>query len=514
MTRKRARDVASGARCATYDASTSRDAAAGDWRALSECGDGEGLLAWLVAPAPASALDGRAVVRARRSRDGAAVRGGWFTFADLEAALGGAAYGMDVDVTSYARGRRRTHNGNDFEDKDGRVNAIGEVVDAKTVMRRFREDGCSIRLLHPQTRHDGCWKMLATLESHLGAACGCNVYATPANSQGFAPHYDDIDAFVIQLEGAKRWRVYAPFADDELPRTSSKNFSQEDIAELEMVFDGTLEAGDFLYVPRGFVHQAECAKETHSVHATFSCQQANTYADALEFGVRHALNVFIHATPATRSNLAPNYGTPWRRRGEGGAYEECIARCGEFYKLFAAHQFTEDARRNEFAVYDFDQTVRVGLGELAARFQAQRLPVPESHRARSSAKCTGDAAAARLRSGEAREVAAQRSGCCVILQQAPGYFVAYHPYQNERDGSHERVVDVSSATSRCAVPLAVPDDVGDALIQTLHALDDMDGESIDVASEIQDEFGAREDVELYMGALCELVRVGVLAVAD
>ena len=35
-------------------------------------------------------------------------------------------------------------------------------------------------------------------------------YLTPPETQGFAPHYDDIEAFILQLEGKKRWRVYAP----------------------------------------------------------------------------------------------------------------------------------------------------------------------------------------------------------------------------------------------------------------------------------------------------------------
>ena len=35
-------------------------------------------------------------------------------------------------------------------------------------------------------------------------------YLTPAGSQGFAPHYDDIEAFVVQLEGKKHWRLYNP----------------------------------------------------------------------------------------------------------------------------------------------------------------------------------------------------------------------------------------------------------------------------------------------------------------
>lgn len=38
-------------------------------------------------------------------------------------------------------------------------------------------------------------------------------YLTPPGTQGFAPHYDDIEAFVVQLEGKKHWRVYKPRRD-------------------------------------------------------------------------------------------------------------------------------------------------------------------------------------------------------------------------------------------------------------------------------------------------------------
>lgn len=35
-------------------------------------------------------------------------------------------------------------------------------------------------------------------------------YLTPPGTQGFAPHYDDIEAFIIQMEGKKHWRLYHP----------------------------------------------------------------------------------------------------------------------------------------------------------------------------------------------------------------------------------------------------------------------------------------------------------------
>ena len=61
---------------------------------------------------------------------------------------------------------------------------------------------------------------------------GSNAYLTPAGAQGFAPHYDDIEAFVLQVEGRKRWRLYeCPEEDGPLPRFSSKDLQEADLGE-------------------------------------------------------------------------------------------------------------------------------------------------------------------------------------------------------------------------------------------------------------------------------------------
>lgn len=39
---------------------------------------------------------------------------------------------------------------------------------------------------------------------------GTNPYLTPPGSQGFAPHYDEIEVFLLQLEGSKIWILYEP----------------------------------------------------------------------------------------------------------------------------------------------------------------------------------------------------------------------------------------------------------------------------------------------------------------
>lgn len=134
---------------------------------------------------------------------------------------------------------------------------------------------------------------------------GANVYLTPPSSQGFAPHYDDIEAFVLQLEGAKHWKVYAPRSPQEkLPRISSGNFSQDEIGE--PILDVKMEPGDMLYFPRGFIHQAETVEGKHSLHITVSMYQKTSYADLLEALLPTALQAAINSDVRFREGVPLN----------------------------------------------------------------------------------------------------------------------------------------------------------------------------------------------------------------
>lgn len=477
--------------CVVHDArnDSNEETVGGDWVELIEHGDGAGLLAWLVAPADVECVRSASMVTCVR-RGGAertTERRKWFSMADVEATLASrdARYGIDADVTSYVDGVRRTHNSND-DTHDVCDEASNEIVDAKAVMRAYRERGRSIRLLHPQTRHDATWKMLATLESHFECACGCNVYVTPANAQGFAPHYDDIDAYVLQIEGEKRWRVYAPFQSDELPRTSSKNYTQEEIAGLEVLFDGVLEAGDFLYIPRGFVHQAECSSRAHSVHATISTNQANTHADAFEIATQTIARSLIDESKWLRRNIYRPHQGP--------------RRCLDMQQMGQAVLALGSRDLGPYLFHAYES--------LRARFQAQRLPVPETHLERSRTSCTGDRAAESFRGGELTKIALQRRRCLVLVDGA-----AYHPFSNSRDGSHERIFSVSGDERGRVL---VDDDVIDILEECLYVLQELDGEATDAAALASTHVaklgnGHTGIVDRLMHAFAELIRVGALA---
>ncbi|MFJ5996934.1 JmjC domain-containing protein [Streptomyces sp. NPDC092370] len=38
----------------------------------------------------------------------------------------------------------------------------------------------------------------------------CVAFLTPAGKQGFSPHHDPVDLFIVQTEGTKRWRLWNP----------------------------------------------------------------------------------------------------------------------------------------------------------------------------------------------------------------------------------------------------------------------------------------------------------------
>ncbi|XP_014668284.1 PREDICTED: bifunctional lysine-specific demethylase and histidyl-hydroxylase NO66-like [Priapulus caudatus] len=219
---------------------------------------------------------------------------GWFSTDEMDHILRteNIKYTVNLDVVSYTNGKRETHN------PEGRAYA--------PVVWDYFQNGCSLRMLNPQTYSKNIWRLNSCLTEYFSSFVGMNVYLTPAGTQGFAPHWDDIDAFVMQIEGKKHWRLYNPRSEDEmLPRYSSPNFTQEEIGE--PILDVVLEAGDMLYFPRGFIHQADTMEDTHSLHVTLSTCQRNTWGDLLEKLVPQALEAAIAEDSAFRQSLPRDY---------------------------------------------------------------------------------------------------------------------------------------------------------------------------------------------------------------
>lgn len=266
---------------------------------------------------------------------------GWFCKDDIDLMLSEHTlkYGKNIDVTNYVEGKRLT------------LNAEGRAYPA-AVWKSYSE-GCSLRLLNPQGFHNGVWKMLSILQEHFGNFTGANIYLTPKGAQGFSPHYDDVEVFILQLEGAKTWRLYNhPEESDVLARVSSRNYAQEEIGE--PIFEETLYAGDMLYLPRGTIHQAVSPPDTHSLHLTVSSYQKNSWVDFLEHALPQALQAAAESDVELRKGLPRNFlnymgvanqsfddeeaeGATRQERAKADKREEFLAHVQKLLQIVAEH---------------------------------------------------------------------------------------------------------------------------------------------------------------------------------
>jgi hypothetical protein len=115
---------------------------------------------------------------------------------------------------------------------------------------------------------DGVMRLAEDFERVLHESVQVNMYAGWREQQGFHRHCDTHDVVVLQVYGKKYWRVYEggrphPLKDDIEPNKAAPD---------KVVWEGTLEDGDALYIPRGWWHEASGVGEV-TLHLTFGIHQ-------------------------------------------------------------------------------------------------------------------------------------------------------------------------------------------------------------------------------------------------
>ncbi|ETA00297.1 hypothetical protein ThrDRAFT_04512 [Frankia casuarinae] len=101
----------------------------------------------------------------------------------------------------------------------------------------------------------------------LRAPVQANVYLTTGDAAGFSLHWDDHDVIVLQLAGDKEWEVRGPSRRAPMYRDAAPNTEPPK----DIVWSGTVNTGDVLYIPRGHWHRASRTSrgDGFSLHATF-----------------------------------------------------------------------------------------------------------------------------------------------------------------------------------------------------------------------------------------------------
>lgn len=140
--------------------------------------------------------------------------------------------------------------------------------DVEAIYRRFSQ-GRSI----VGRRLDARWRPVTRLCRGLEAALRCPVDAelrwVPRGGAGLGPRCEELDLFVLQLDGRRTWRLHEP---DRGPTAGlALGDTMRDASTGGSVVGGawgeaTLSGGDLLYVPRGWTHRPSPPAGTSSLH--------------------------------------------------------------------------------------------------------------------------------------------------------------------------------------------------------------------------------------------------------
>ena len=147
----------------------------------------------------------------------------------------------------------------------------------------YLHKGATIVLSRIQDVHPTIRPLADALEAILEGYATINLYASWMATRGFATHWDDHDVFVLQVAGRKRWQIYGEMRRFPLTTDSEPN----EKAPRKAVWSEVLEAGDVLYIPRGWWHDArvepgDASGSTGSLH--LSCNApASTGFDFIEW---------------------------------------------------------------------------------------------------------------------------------------------------------------------------------------------------------------------------------------
>jgi ribosomal protein L16 Arg81 hydroxylase len=189
----------------------------------------------------------------------------------------------------------------------GKASEIEAEQSTSPGVKEFFLQGSTIRIRGIEKHSGPLTELCRNIEEELGFPTRANLYCTPAGARGFDLHFDTHEVLILQLLGKKKWRVYEStfrlpleyvppliFEDDRaaLKRArGARPAGQDGISEAELgplALEESLDAGDCLYLPRGFVHRAESLDEA-SVHLSIGIHVL-TWLDLLAVGLGQTAN--------------------------------------------------------------------------------------------------------------------------------------------------------------------------------------------------------------------------------
>ncbi len=232
------------------------------------------------------------------------------------------------------------------------------AIDYESVCQAFAR-GNSLRVGHTEHFFESVRQVTAALESRLSASATANTYITPRHQQMLRRHADPHDVFLLQTDGKKHWKVYAPSQDRPLSygiTVGSKKFSGPYSRQRlgrhtpgrysttlttqkgtdGLLLDVTLTPGDLLYIPRGFDHEATTSDDL-SMHITLG-----VYGYSWHVAAVYALSRLVEEHGEFRDFLPHDLPT---RNLDAAGIEETSARIAELVRMHLRAEHIKDALR-------------------------------------------------------------------------------------------------------------------------------------------------------------------------
>lgn len=132
--------------------------------------------------------------------------------------------------------------------------------------------GFSLLIRHIERACATLGALTADIEATLGERVRVSLVSTTGQGGALQRHFDPGDVLAIQLEGAKRWRIYDRPVEHPIPAGPCVERAADGATELDTV----LSSGDRLFVPAGYWHRCE-NQQGRSLHISIVlnpvCQQ-------------------------------------------------------------------------------------------------------------------------------------------------------------------------------------------------------------------------------------------------
>ena len=311
--------------------------------------------AWLIDPLPAAEFERDCYERrlAHIRREAPAYYAELLSVTDLDVVLGThAASHPDIRLV---RGDGDVAPG-EYTNDAGRI----EPLD---VARHF-DDGATVIFNQLHKRVPALARLCVALGRRFSSRVQTNVYLTPPDAQGFAPHWDTHDVFVLQISGTKRWSIYDTRV--RLPLRGQRFERGTPPGEVSDEFE--LGPGSAVYLPRGLMHSARSTGEA-SLHVTLGLT-AFTWAEFLVESVT--------AAALEEESLRRNLPRGFAREGFSAAARERLLReklalvQSRFDPEVVWRRFTDEVLASDVPLFTDLFSQRLRGEELTARSRVGR----------------------------------------------------------------------------------------------------------------------------------------------